>query len=354
MLDAGDGRHRIDAPATDTAAEVDWTDDTVVLLAVKSHQAAVALADLRAHAPADVPVVCATNGIATEAAALRLFARTYAVCVMLPATHLEPGVVVAACHPTPAILDIGRFPGGTDATTAAVAADLRAAGIESEERADIMAMKRRKLVMNLGNGVDASFAQGDAADELAERAQAEGERVLAAAGAHRRLRRGGPRAARLDPAAPARPRASRRLHLAEPHPRHRRLRDRLPRRRGRAPGPAARRPHARQRRRGRRHPPPRRHRRRPPQPRRRRGPRPPLSPRAVREADSGPAESALRHRRPGDARGPPPQRGDGPRRACLGDHSPGGAQPASSARNVGWSTARLRAADARRPATPAG
>lgn len=182
VLDAGDGRHRIDAPATDTAAEVGWTDDTVVLLAVKSHQAAAALADLRAHAPTGTPVVCLTNGVATEAAVLRLFARTYAVCVMLPATHLEPGVVVASCHPTPAILDVGRFPGGTDATTAAVAADLRAAGIASEERADIMAMKRRKLVMNLGNGVDASFAQGAAADELAALAQAEGERVLAAAG----------------------------------------------------------------------------------------------------------------------------------------------------------------------------
>lgn len=181
-LDAGDGRHRIDAPATDTAAEVAWTDDTVVLLAVKSHQAGAALTDLRAHAPAGVPVVCATNGIATETATLRLFARTYAVCVMLPATHLEPGVVVAGCHPTPAILDIGRFPGGTDAVTAAVSADLRAAGISSEEREDIMASKRRKLIMNLGNGVDASFAQGDAADELAARAQAEGEDVLAAAG----------------------------------------------------------------------------------------------------------------------------------------------------------------------------
>lgn len=181
-LDAGDGRHRIDAPATETAAEVGWTDDTVVLLAVKSHQAAVALADLRAHAPADTPIVCATNGIATEVATLRLFVRTYAVCVMLPATHLEPGVVVASCHPTPAILDVGRIPGGTDAVTAAVSADLRAARIDSVERDDIMAMKRRKLVMNLGNGVDASFAQGDAADELAERAQAEGEQVLAAAG----------------------------------------------------------------------------------------------------------------------------------------------------------------------------
>ncbi|HSU02839.1 MAG TPA: 2-dehydropantoate 2-reductase N-terminal domain-containing protein [Nocardioides sp.] len=182
VLDAGDGRHLVDAPATDTAAEVTWTDDTVVVLAVKSHQAAAALADLRTHAPADVAVVCATNGIATELAVLRLFEHTYAVCVMLPSSHLEPGVVVAACHPTPAILDIGRIPSGTDATTAAVAHDLRAAGIESEERADILAWKRRKLLMNLGNGVDASFAQGEAADELAERALAEGERVLAAAG----------------------------------------------------------------------------------------------------------------------------------------------------------------------------
>ena len=99
VLDAGDGRHRIDAPATDTAADVAWTDDTVVVLAVKSHQAAVALADLRAHAPAGTAIVCATNGIATEAAALRLFARTYAVCVMLPSSHLEPGVVVAGVPP---------------------------------------------------------------------------------------------------------------------------------------------------------------------------------------------------------------------------------------------------------------
>jgi 2-dehydropantoate 2-reductase len=182
VLDAGDGRHTVEAAATDTAADVDWTDDTVVVLAVKSHQACVALDDLRRHAPVETPVVCATNGIATEVAALRLFPRTYAVCVMLPASHLEPGVVVAACHPTPAILDIGRIPEGTDATTAAVRTDLHAAGIACEERADILAWKRRKLLMNLGNGVDASFAEGAAADELAVRALAEGEAVLAAAG----------------------------------------------------------------------------------------------------------------------------------------------------------------------------
>ena len=37
-------------------------------------------------------------------------------------------------------------------------------------------------MLNLGNGVDASFARGPAADELGDRALAEGEQVLATAG----------------------------------------------------------------------------------------------------------------------------------------------------------------------------
>ena len=201
---------------------------------------------------------------------------------MLPSTHLEPGVVVAGCHPTPAILDIGRVPGGTDKTTAAVAADLAAASIASVERDDIMAWKRRKLLMNLGNGVDASFAQGDAADELAERALAEGEAVLAAAGLTVVTADEDTRAPRLDPPAPPRPRAPRRLDVAEPAARHRRLGDRLPRRRDRPAGPPPRRPHSRQRGRRRRHPLTRARRWRAPQPRRRRGPGRASDPRSER------------------------------------------------------------------------
>ena len=182
-LDTAAGTRVVVAPATDTAADLDWAPGTAVVLAVKSHQAADALSDLRAHAPPDTPVICATNGVATEVTALRAFARVYALCVMLPSTHLEPGVVVAKCAPVPGILDVGRVPGGTDDVTTEVAADLRAAGFESEERTDIMSWKRRKLLLNVGNGVDASFRPGQAADELAERAMAEGERALAASGA---------------------------------------------------------------------------------------------------------------------------------------------------------------------------
>ncbi|MDM4778016.1 hypothetical protein QTS76_02020, partial [Micromonospora sp. b486] len=64
-----------------------------------------------------LPVVLAQNGVANEPAALRRFARVHPVCVWLPATHLEPGVVVANGHPHPGMLHIGRYPSGADDTT---------------------------------------------------------------------------------------------------------------------------------------------------------------------------------------------------------------------------------------------
>lgn len=113
---------------------------------------------------------------------LRRFARTYAVCVMLPSAHLEPGVVAQKCRPTPGILDVGRIPGGVDPMTETIAGDLRRGGFESVPRPDIMAWKYRKLIRNLGNGVDAVCAPGDGVDELVRLATDEGERVLRAAG----------------------------------------------------------------------------------------------------------------------------------------------------------------------------
>lgn len=182
VLDRQDGRHRIDAPATSSAAGVDWTDDTVVLLCVKSHQTQAALDDLVADAPVGTAVACVQNGVANERAVLRQVATAYAVCVMLPATHLEPGVVVQKCHPTPGILDLGRVPGGVDERAGAIAADLRLAGFESVPRPDIMAWKHRKLLVNAVGDVSALCAPGAARDALAGLVLAEGEAVLAAAG----------------------------------------------------------------------------------------------------------------------------------------------------------------------------
>lgn len=182
LLETPVATHRLDVRAAGGAAEVTWTDDTVVLLTVKSQQTAAALDDLVAHAPPDTPIVCAQNGVANERATLRHFPRTYGICVMMPSGHVEPGTVVQRCHPTPGLLDIGRYPSGTDEVTERVSAALRTAGFESELRADVMAWKHRKLVMNLGNAVQACCAPGPAADELMALAGAEGEATLAAAG----------------------------------------------------------------------------------------------------------------------------------------------------------------------------
>jgi len=180
VLDMADGAQPLPVRTAAGAGEVAWRDDSVVLLAVKSHQTEDALADLVEHAPAPTPVVCAQNGVANEPATLRRFAHTYAMTVMLPAQHLEPGVVVQGCHPVPGILDLGRYPSGTDELTDRVSADLRSAGFESVPRADIMAWKHRKLVTNAVGDVSAVLPEE--AEELKPLVRAEAEAVLAAAG----------------------------------------------------------------------------------------------------------------------------------------------------------------------------
>ena len=50
---------------------------------------------LQAGAPAQTPIVCLQNGVENERLALRLFESVYGAVVMLPAAHLDPGVVQA-------------------------------------------------------------------------------------------------------------------------------------------------------------------------------------------------------------------------------------------------------------------
>ncbi len=176
------GTDTVDLPAAAGAAEIDWSTRPVVILAVKSHQTSAALDDLSAYAPAATPVFVAENGVANEAAALRRFANVYGVTVMLPAAHLDPGVVIQQSHPVAGILDLGRYPAGRDELAEQIAAALRAARFDSQVVDDVMAWKYRKLIANLGNGVIAAYRPGPEADTLIARAREEAEHVLAAAG----------------------------------------------------------------------------------------------------------------------------------------------------------------------------
>ena len=176
----GPEHHRIRSVAR--PADAGLTDDDVVVLTVKSQDSAVALEDLAVDAPAGIAVVCAQNGVANEPLALRRFAAVYGMCVILPSQHLSPGVVVQQSAPSAGVLDVGRYPRGTDTRAEAIAADLEAASFRSADDPDVMRKKHRKLLMNLGNALDALCGWEARSSELYRLAQAEGAACFAAAG----------------------------------------------------------------------------------------------------------------------------------------------------------------------------
>lgn len=176
-----DASATVELPVTDDVATLDPGPGDVALLAVKGQHTPEAIDALSPFAP-DLPVVCLQNGTANEAAYLRVFRDVYATPVMLPATHLEPGVVQAHSAPTTGILDIGRFPTGADDHAEAISAALRASTFESVVRHDVMRWKWRKLLMNLGNVVDAACGRAHGNGPILDAMWAEADRVLAAAG----------------------------------------------------------------------------------------------------------------------------------------------------------------------------
>jgi 2-dehydropantoate 2-reductase len=181
-VDSPDRSVTLQVAVVDDPGRIDWTGDEVVLLAVKSQDSEGAIRRLSECAPSSISVACLQNGVANEAAALRRFADVQAICVMCPAGHLEPGVVVAFSSPVTALLDVGRYPAGVDGTTADIATAFRASTIESVERPDIMRWKYAKLLMNLANAVDAACGPAARGGPLGTLVREEGEAVLRAAG----------------------------------------------------------------------------------------------------------------------------------------------------------------------------
>jgi len=153
----------------------------VVILAMKSQDTKPALDTLFEEAPPDVAVACAQNGVANERMALRLFGCVYGICVMCPTSYTEPGVVQAYSYPITGILDTGRYPSGVDDTTVAITNALSKSTFEAAPRPDIMRWKYGKLLMNLGNGIDALCGGGARATDIYAQLRDEAKAVLRAA-----------------------------------------------------------------------------------------------------------------------------------------------------------------------------
>lgn len=181
---------RLRLPVAPTLAALGLAEGDVVVLAVKSQQTAGVLDQLGALRVGDrrasdaLPILCAQNGVANEDAALRIAPDVHGICVNLPATHLEPGVVIGEAAPIAGVLTIGRAEGGVDDVDRRVADDLTAAGFRGRAVDDVMAWKRAKLLRNVGNAVEAlcGHEQDDAADRLDGLARAEASAAFTAAG----------------------------------------------------------------------------------------------------------------------------------------------------------------------------
>lgn len=195
------GTSTLAIPAVGGPDELDLQMDDVLLLCVKSQDTAAALAAwadrpvVGGGVAADVlPVVCAQNGVENERVALRQFARVYGMSVMLPAGHLQPGLITALSDPVVGALVLGRYPSGTnsvnrmngtDETAERIAAELSASRLFTQVVPDIQRWKYAKLLRNLANAIEAvcgPVADDPDAERLLELAIREGAAVLAATG----------------------------------------------------------------------------------------------------------------------------------------------------------------------------
>jgi 2-dehydropantoate 2-reductase len=169
-------------PVVDHPSQLDLTDEDVVFLAMKSQDTLGACEALAACAPSDIAVACFQNGVENERVVLRHFAGTYAVCVMSPTAHVEPGVVLAQSAPVSGLLDIGGYPSGLDDRAEQIAGALNSSTFHSIPRRDVMRWKYTKLLMNLANSIEAVVAPDPTVGDLVKLVRAEGEACLLAAG----------------------------------------------------------------------------------------------------------------------------------------------------------------------------
>ncbi|MBM9468438.1 ketopantoate reductase family protein [Nakamurella leprariae] len=190
-----DGAFTVHPPVITDPAEADLTVDDVLVLTVKTHQAVDVLpvwADLPVWDAGTVvgtagerlPIITALNGVVSEDLASRWFRTVLGCCVWLPAIHLEPGEVIVRSAPVLGMLHIGPVPlGPAPAALTALQQPWTDSGIRVALPADVMPWKYRKLISNLGNGLQAVLGDDHPAlAELTARAEVEAREVLAAAG----------------------------------------------------------------------------------------------------------------------------------------------------------------------------
>lgn len=163
----------------------------LLIVAVKSQDAPSLFTELATKSVDDsvvarrIPVFCFQNGMSNERTALRHFSRVHGVCVGIPGVYLSAGRVDAHGHPVPGVLEVGRYPDGSDGDDTRLVDAVVRCGFRAYVTDEIVAWKATKLIGNLRNAIDALFPSergGDVVRRLAEAAQSEARACFQAAG----------------------------------------------------------------------------------------------------------------------------------------------------------------------------
>ena len=177
-----EGTDRLLIPTIEHPAELAQADDLFVMLCMKSQHTEDALRALAKHHKASLALTCVQNGVGNERLALRYFKNVYATVVNLPAMHLKPGEVVTHAAGVGGILDTGRYPAGTDERVEVVTSTLTRAGFSAKPDPLVMRQKYAKLLMNLGNVVQAGINGNENVEEISRGMRKEALSCYAAAG----------------------------------------------------------------------------------------------------------------------------------------------------------------------------
>jgi thiosulfate/3-mercaptopyruvate sulfurtransferase len=173
--------------------EVELTESDILVLATKTQDAAAAVevwaeqpvkldSGAVARAGAVLPLLTTQNGLETERLALRYFATVIGGVLILGATYVKPGLVVATGFPAVGLTWIGAYPDRALSRVDAIARDLRRANIDTETVADISAWKRAKLLFSITFVLDALYEPSPLRDRAAALLQQEAREVFASSG----------------------------------------------------------------------------------------------------------------------------------------------------------------------------
>jgi 2-dehydropantoate 2-reductase len=187
------GDYDLSVEAVADVSEIDFREDDVVFLTMKTYDTEAAI-DRLGDAARKLIAVCFQNSVRNEEFAAGRFARVYGGIAFFGAKYLEPGKVI---HTAENSLGIGLYPKGLDDTVDTLSAKLTRAGFSVTSYPNIMAVKWAKLFRNLNNALfaitglpvlggikyeDSRFLMADTLEEALRVVEAEGIEILPLAG----------------------------------------------------------------------------------------------------------------------------------------------------------------------------